>query len=73
VDVEEGVEMSEHTTKTDKPVSIPHEQRTQATLDTLDELEHSVSFVRFELKKLNTELTAITNRINKLRLVLEAK
>lgn len=65
--------MSENTIKTQKVVPLPDQQRVAVTLDTLDELEHSVEFLQLMLKKYNDELRAIKSKLNKLRLVLEAK
>lgn len=65
--------MSTHTINTQKIVPLPHEQRTAVSIDTLDELEHSLDFIRFQIKKTNDELRVITAKLNKLRLILEIK
>lgn len=65
--------MSEHDTKTDKPVPLPDSIKVSQAIAMIDDMLLEARFITKQLRELNSQQRLITDRINKLRMMLEAK
>lgn len=65
--------MSEHTTKTDKPVPLPDSMKVSQAIAMLDDMMLEARFITKQMRELNSQHRTMINQINKLRLVLETK
>lgn len=65
--------MSDHNTKTDKPVPLPDSIKVSQAIAMLDDMLLEARFITKQLRELNSQQKLITDKMNKLRMLLEAK
>lgn len=65
--------MSDHTTKTDKPVPLPDSIKVSQAIAMLDDMLLEARFITKQLRELNNQQRLLINKMNKMRMMLEAK
>lgn len=65
--------MSDHTPKTDKPVPLPDSIKVSQAIVMLDDMLLEARFTTKQLRDLNNQQRLLINKMNKMRMMLEAK
>jgi hypothetical protein len=69
----EAFQMSTHTPSTEKVTPLPDSMKVSQAIAMLEDMQIEARFITKQLRELNNEQRAMINRMNKLRLMLEAK
>jgi len=65
--------MSEHNKTTDKVIPLPDTMKVSQAIAMIEDMQIEARFITKQLRELNNEQRAMLNRLNKLRMMLEAK